>query len=91
MRTLLGINLLYTIASAAPQFGTHAQVKRSVHELRDSYDYIVIGGGTSGLTVANRLSEDPSSKLHSTPLNAPSLTISNHRKCASSRARLLCR
>lgn len=49
--------------SSSPTFAEHAQVKRSVSELRDSYDYVVIGGGTSGLVVANRLSEDRSSKF----------------------------
>lgn len=29
--------------------------------LKQSYDFIVIGGGTSGLTVADRLTEDPNS------------------------------
>ncbi|PUU81714.1 hypothetical protein B9Z19DRAFT_1076504 [Tuber borchii] len=32
----------------------------SENEILAAYDYVVIGGGTSGLTVANRLSEDSS-------------------------------
>ena len=42
------------LASALPQ---RRVVKRQVEELRDNYDFVVVGGGTAGLTVADRLSE----------------------------------
>ncbi|KAG4422208.1 hypothetical protein IFR04_004714 [Cadophora malorum] len=35
-----------------------AQTLSQVSDLRQSYDYIIVGGGTSGLTVGDRLSED---------------------------------
>lgn len=42
------------VVGALPQ---RRVVKRQVDELRDNYDFVVVGGGTAGLTVADRLSE----------------------------------
>ena len=51
---------LAVVVGAVP----HAAVKGQVSQLRDHYDFIVAGGGTSGLTVADRLSEAfPNSEL----------------------------
>lgn len=60
------------LALAVPVLhATDRAVLLSRHEqLRDEYDYVVVGGGTSGLVVANRLTEDPKSALNATFLCA---------------------
>jgi hypothetical protein len=48
-------------------------------ELLSSYNYVIIGGGISGIVVANRLTEDSESmQIHPLPSNCcPALTISH--------------
>jgi choline dehydrogenase len=46
---------LAALTSAASIPTSH--VKRQTTELRDKYDIVIVGAGTSGLTVANRLTE----------------------------------
>jgi choline dehydrogenase-like flavoprotein len=56
----LSLSLLVSLyVSAIPIVVAHipngAHIKRHVSQLADQYDYIIAGGGTSGLTVADRL------------------------------------
>ncbi|GES66036.1 hypothetical protein ATETN484_0014000400 [Aspergillus terreus] len=56
---VVGLGLPFGLVSsavAASQF--HGQVLTDDSQLLTTYDYVVVGGGISGLTVANRLSEN---------------------------------
>lgn len=43
---------------AYPRGVERSKVLASARDVGDSYDYVVVGGGTAGLTVADRLTED---------------------------------
>lgn len=52
-------------ATAIPNSLQHSNILQRSNDLREEYDYIIIGEGTSGLTVADRLTEDGQCKLSS--------------------------
>ena len=49
-------------ARSNPASTSTRYVKRHLADVDAVYDYIVVGGGTSGLVVANRLTEDANSE-----------------------------
>ena len=61
-RTLSILLALLIYSSRALLLVPRVVSTNSDSELEESYDYVIIGGGTSGLVVANRLTEDPDSR-----------------------------
>lgn len=56
--TILCLLSLSSLVKCIPIHAAHATVVSNQGDVLDEYDYIVVGAGTAGLTVGDRLSEN---------------------------------
>ncbi|KAK0508304.1 hypothetical protein JMJ35_009388 [Cladonia borealis] len=61
--SFLSFLLVFFIATFASPIAKNAKIIGRDTDLQFSYDFIIVGGGTSGLTVADRLTEDPETSV----------------------------
>ena len=62
-RVLVLLASVSTVLCSRWRVYERAMIVDNTSTLNESYDYVIIGGGTSGLTVADRLTENPKSML----------------------------
>lgn len=58
MRQLQAWLAALVLSGSAAARVQHLNILEHLDELKDTYDYVIAGGGTAGLTVADRLSAD---------------------------------
>jgi len=59
---LILLSLLAVGLGSSIGLADNALLLDDISRMQKEYDYVVVGGGTSGLTLANRLTENPRSK-----------------------------
>jgi choline dehydrogenase len=57
VHSILSTWVAFATVSGYPDSASNAKLLHRAEGISDTYDYVIVGGGTAGLTVGDRLSE----------------------------------